>query len=65
VTGIEVGVVVRGMDRGHSHLWRLSLGLRLIEGVTLHTPLSAELSSGMACFDYKDLERSLAALANL
>jgi len=31
-------------------------GLREINGVTLHTPLSPELSSGMVCFDYKDME---------
>lgn len=30
-------------------------GLQQIKGVTLHTPLSAELSSGMVCFDYKDM----------
>lgn len=29
-------------------------GLKDIEGVTLHTPMSPELSSGMVCFDYKD-----------
>lgn len=29
-------------------------GLKDIDGVTLHTPLSPELSSGMICFDYKD-----------
>lgn len=31
-------------------------GLREVPGVTLHTPMSPELSSGMICFDYKDLE---------
>jgi selenocysteine lyase/cysteine desulfurase len=31
-------------------------GLQQIKGVTLHTPMSAELSSGMVCFDYKDLK---------
>ncbi|MDP4534719.1 aminotransferase class V-fold PLP-dependent enzyme [Alkalimonas collagenimarina] len=30
-------------------------GLQQIKGVTLHTPMSAELSSGMVCFDYKEL----------
>ena len=30
-------------------------GLQQIQGVRLHTPMSAELSSGMVCFDYKDL----------
>lgn len=30
-------------------------GLQQIKGVTLHTPVSAELSSGMVCFDYKDM----------
>lgn len=30
-------------------------GLAEMKGVTLHTPLSAELSSGMVCFDYKDM----------
>ncbi len=30
-------------------------GLQQIEGVSLHTPMSAELSSGMVCFDYKDV----------
>lgn len=30
-------------------------GLLEIDGVTLHTPLSPELSSGMVCFDYRDL----------
>ena len=30
-------------------------GLQQIEGVVLHTPMSAELSSGMICFDYKDM----------
>ena len=29
-------------------------GLKDIDGVILHTPLSPELSSGMVCFDYKD-----------
>ncbi len=29
-------------------------GLKDIDGVILHTPLSPELSSGMICFDYKD-----------
>lgn len=31
-------------------------GLKDIDGVTLHTPMSPELSSGMICFDYKDME---------
>ena len=31
-------------------------GLQEIPGVTLHTPMSPELSSGMICFDYKELE---------
>ncbi|TVP46171.1 MAG: aminotransferase class V-fold PLP-dependent enzyme [Gemmatimonadales bacterium] len=31
-------------------------GLLEIDGVTLHTPLSPELSSGMVCFDYRDLD---------
>jgi selenocysteine lyase/cysteine desulfurase len=31
-------------------------GLSEIPGVTLHTPLSPELSSGMVCFDYKEME---------
>ncbi len=31
-------------------------GLKEIEGVTLHTPMSSELSSGMICFDYKDMQ---------
>jgi selenocysteine lyase/cysteine desulfurase len=31
-------------------------GLKGIQGVTLHTPMSPELSSGMICFDYKDME---------
>lgn len=30
-------------------------GLQHIKGVTLHTPMAAELSSGMVCFDYKTL----------
>ncbi len=30
-------------------------GLQQIKGVTLHTPMSAELSSGMVCFDYKQM----------
>ena len=30
-------------------------GLREIEGVRLHTPMASELSSGMICFDYKDM----------
>jgi selenocysteine lyase/cysteine desulfurase len=30
-------------------------GLQQIKGVTLHTPVSAELSSGLVCFDYKDM----------
>lgn len=30
-------------------------GLQQIKGVTLHTPMSAELSSGMVCFDYKEM----------
>lgn len=30
-------------------------GLQQIQGVTLHTPMSAELSSGMVCFDYKQM----------
>lgn len=30
-------------------------GLLQIKGVTLHTPMAAELSSGMVCFDYKDM----------
>ncbi|MDX1676731.1 aminotransferase class V-fold PLP-dependent enzyme [Arsukibacterium sp.] len=28
-------------------------GLQQIKGVTLHTPMAAELSSGLVCFDYK------------
>jgi selenocysteine lyase/cysteine desulfurase len=31
-------------------------GLKDIDGVTVHTPMSPELSSGMICFDYKDME---------
>jgi len=31
-------------------------GLLEVSVVTLHTPLSQELSSGMVCFDYQDLE---------
>lgn len=31
-------------------------GLEAIDGVTLHTPMSSELSSGMICFDYKDMK---------
>lgn len=31
-------------------------GLKDIDGVTLHTPMSPELSSGMICFDYKNME---------
>lgn len=30
-------------------------GLQQIKGVTLHTPMAAELSSGLVCFDYKDM----------
>ncbi|GAB57650.1 aminotransferase class V-fold PLP-dependent enzyme [Rheinheimera nanhaiensis] len=30
-------------------------GLQQIKGVKLHTPMSAELSSGMVCFDYKQM----------
>ncbi|HAW93499.1 MULTISPECIES: aminotransferase class V-fold PLP-dependent enzyme [unclassified Arsukibacterium] len=30
-------------------------GLQQISGVTLHTPMAAELSSGLVCFDYKTM----------
>ena len=30
-------------------------GLATMKGVKLHTPMSAELSSGLVCFDYKDM----------
>jgi selenocysteine lyase/cysteine desulfurase len=30
-------------------------GLQQIKGVTLHTPMAAELSSGLVCFDYKEM----------
>tara|TARA_R110002126_G_scaffold178030_4_gene326989 strand:- start:72 stop:1379 length:1308 start_codon:yes stop_codon:yes gene_type:complete len=30
-------------------------GLQQIKGVKLHTPMAAELSSGLVCFDYKEL----------
>ncbi|MBV2128685.1 aminotransferase class V-fold PLP-dependent enzyme [Arsukibacterium indicum] len=30
-------------------------GLQQIKGVTLHTPMAAELSSGLVCFDYKTM----------
>ena len=38
-------------------------GLKDINGVTLHTPMSPELSSGMICFDYKDMEPWPVAMA--
>jgi selenocysteine lyase/cysteine desulfurase len=38
-------------------------GLKEIEGVTLHTPISPELSSGMICFDFKDMAPWQVAMA--
>lgn len=42
--------------RIHELNTRTKEGLRELPGVTLHTPMLPELSSGMVCFDYKDLQ---------